>query len=95
MYVIFRVKGTRQIDGETLPFILVAPFLKVSHLAMTEGVVNPVASDDQDNLMAENTEASILPDGFSPSEMDVICGWARQNFHHGEFIEYQRMRVTL
>jgi hypothetical protein len=55
---------------------------------MTLMVIN---SDDQDNLMTENTDANILPDGFSPSEMDVICGWARQNFHHGEFREYQRM----
>jgi hypothetical protein len=54
---------------------------------MTVELVNLVASDDQENRMEENTDANVLPDGFSPSEMDVICGWARQNFHHGEFIE--------
>ena len=26
-----------------------------------------------------------LPPEFVPSENDVICGWARQNYHHGKF----------
>jgi hypothetical protein len=25
-----------------------------------------------------------LPVEFIPSESDVICGWARQNYHHGK-----------
>ena len=24
-----------------------------------------------------------LPEDFVPSKMDVIVGWARQNYHHG------------
>ena len=26
-----------------------------------------------------------LPEDFTPSKMDVIVGWARQNYHHGMF----------
>lgn len=26
-----------------------------------------------------------LPAEFVPSENDVICGWARQNYHHRKF----------
>lgn len=26
-----------------------------------------------------------LPPEFAPSDNDVICGWARQNYHHGKF----------
>jgi hypothetical protein len=25
-----------------------------------------------------------LPPEFVPSDSDVICGWARQNYHHGK-----------
>jgi hypothetical protein len=25
-----------------------------------------------------------LPIAYVPSEYDVICGWARQNYHHGK-----------
>lgn len=28
-------------------------------------------------------DARELPEGFAPSEFDVLVGWARQNFHHG------------
>jgi hypothetical protein len=27
-----------------------------------------------------------LPEGFVPADIDVICGWARQNYHHGRFV---------
>ena len=30
-------------------------------------------------------EASPLPTTFVPSDQDVICGRARENFHHSEF----------
>ena len=26
-----------------------------------------------------------LPEDFTPSKMDVIVGWARQNYHHGTY----------
>ena len=27
-----------------------------------------------------------LPEAFTPSKMDVIVGWARQNYHHGMLV---------
>ena len=27
---------------------------------------------------------TILPEDFVPSDYDVICGWARQNYNHGK-----------
>ena len=32
------------------------------------------------------SDAKQLAKDFIPSEQDVICGWARQNYHHGECI---------
>jgi hypothetical protein len=45
-----------------------------------------VASDDPKVNMAKKDEANELPEGFVPAELDVICGWARQNYHHGKFV---------
>ncbi|CAJ1966047.1 unnamed protein product [Cylindrotheca closterium] len=33
-------------------------------------------------LMSFRYEPYLLPEGFSPTEYDAICGWARQNFGH-------------
>ena len=30
-----------------------------------------------------------LPEDFSPTEYDCICGWARQNFGHGMFCIFE------
>ena len=32
--------------------------------------------------MNEDADATLLPEWFSPTERDVICGWARQNHRH-------------
>ena len=37
------------------------------------------------NSSADAT-ASFLPDWFAPTDLDVICGWARQNHRHGKEI---------
>ena len=34
--------------------------------------------------MAEKDDSNELPEGFVPSDLDVICGWARQNYHHSK-----------
>lgn len=39
--------------------------------------------DEKENLMTNNVPNE-LPEDFAPSEFDVICGWARQNYHHCE-----------
>jgi hypothetical protein len=31
-------------------------------------------------------ESRALPEGFIPADLDVMCGWARQNYHHGRFV---------
>ena len=31
-----------------------------------------------------DSSVDFLPIGFKPSEKDIICGRARENFHHGE-----------
>ena len=45
---------------------------------------------------AQSAETQILPLGFNPIDRDVICGRARENFHHGkcdkEFWERSRCR---
>ena len=33
---------------------------------------------------AQSAETQILPLGFNPTDRDVICGRARENFHHGK-----------
>jgi hypothetical protein len=33
--------------------------------------------------MVEQDQNELPPD-FVPSDSDVICGWARQNYHHGK-----------
>lgn len=33
----------------------------------------------------DNEEWLELPEDFTPSKMDVIVGWARQNYHHGTY----------
>jgi len=33
----------------------------------------------------DNEEWLELPENFKPSKMDVIVGWARQNYHHGTY----------
>jgi hypothetical protein len=38
--------------------------------------VSAVLSDDDDN--------ELMPVNFFPTERDVICGRARENFHHGK-----------
>jgi hypothetical protein len=41
--------------------------------------------DDKENLMSgKESDEREMPEGFVPSEFDVLVGWARQNFHHGE-----------
>ncbi len=39
---------------------------------------------DKQRFMTGKGDAKDLPEGFAPSEFDVLVGWARQNFHHGE-----------
>lgn len=39
-------------------------------------------------------ESKPLPDDFVPSDSDVICGRARENFHHGEFALTKLERVV-
>ena len=34
--------------------------------------------------MSFRYEPFVLPEDFSPTEYDCICGWARQNFGHGK-----------
>jgi hypothetical protein len=34
-------------------------------------------------MTGSSNDASELPEDYIPSEYDVICGWARQNYHHG------------
>jgi hypothetical protein len=48
-------------------------------------------SDDSDlpvegrKFSMDNTfESNVLSEEYVPSEKDVICGWARQNYHHGK-----------
>ncbi len=37
-------------------------------------------------LSAKDSEDWLeLPEDFTPSKMDVIVGWARQNYHHGAY----------
>jgi len=33
---------------------------------------------------AARDENELLPDSFEPGNKDVICGRARENFHHGK-----------
>jgi hypothetical protein len=49
-------------------------------------LANLTGVDEKENYMDNYTppDAKELPEGFAPSEYDVICGWARQNFHHGK-----------
>ena len=42
-----------------------------------------IGRNDENILMSKVGKNRDLPEGFTPSEMDVICGWARQNYHHG------------
>jgi hypothetical protein len=35
----------------------------------------------------DNEEWLELPEDFAPSKMDVIVGWARQNYHHGTYLQ--------
>jgi len=39
----------------------------------------------KENFMPGKGDAKDMPEGFAPSEYDVLVGWARQNFHHGEY----------
>jgi hypothetical protein len=45
-----------------------------------------VESDGSKVNMAMMGDSNKLPEGFVPDELDVICGWARQNYHHGRFL---------
>ncbi len=49
-------------------------------------LANLIGVDEKENCMDNYTppDAKELPEGFAPSEFDVLCGWARQNFHHGK-----------
>jgi hypothetical protein len=37
-------------------------------------------------IMSFRFEPFMLPEDFCPSELDAICGWARQNFGHGTWL---------
>ena len=50
---------------------------------VVEGVV--VNSSDASYPLGESKP---LPDDFVPSDSDVICGRARENFHHGELTKF-------
>jgi hypothetical protein len=54
---------------------------------MTTLTVHLTRGNDKGNLMANKPDSTELPADFSPSEFDVICGWARQNYHYGRFRE--------
>ena len=51
-------------------------------LLLDDGKEN-LMSGKQENTLKENEEKQ-MPEGFAPSEFDVLVGWARQNFHHGK-----------
>ena len=34
--------------------------------------------------MKDQFDSNELPEDYVPSDYDVICGWARQNYHHGK-----------
>jgi hypothetical protein len=46
------------------------------------------SSDGEEKIfkMIHTSESNehLLPEEYVPSEKDVICGWARQNYHHGK-----------
>lgn len=42
----------------------------------------PLQLHDKQRSMASKGDAKDMPEGFAPSEFDVLVGWARQNFHH-------------
>ncbi len=58
-------------------------------IAISTPVVG-LAVDEKENVMvgkgsdAKESNEKQMPEGFAPSHFDVLVGWARQNFHHGE-----------
>ena len=44
-----------------------------------------VKGDSLSTGTKESEEWLGLPEDFTPSKMDVIVGWARQNYHHGTY----------
>lgn len=54
-----------------------------SGLDLIKTVMNLQKSIHMDEKTESNSDEE-LPPWFMPSELDVICGWARQNYHHGK-----------
>lgn len=59
--------------------------------AIATPTVGLVLDFEKENFMSgkqastlRESEEKQMPEGFAPSEFDVLVGWARQNFHHGK-----------
>jgi hypothetical protein len=59
-------------------------------LDLIKTVMNVQQSLMEEKLVSESEE---LPPWFMPSEHDVICGWARQNYHHGKSLVARLFRA--
>ncbi len=72
---------------------IIAPLVSSTSTSMSTSMATATQStNDKSNGEAslassqkDNEEWLELPEDFAPSKMDVIVGWARQNYHHGTY----------
>ena len=84
-------KAAKEVSSDA---IFAAPISMSTSTSTSTSASNPQQSNTNDKGEASSSLASSqkdneewleLPEDFTPSKMDVIVGWARQNYHHGTY----------